>query len=215
MSHGCDNCLKEGEWKRCSGCQQAFYCSKKCQTSHWKKHKANCFPPGSSIRQLFQACIDDLLPVRPTVGREYGFDNMRLYHGDVLWGESSPPFQLSAEQILLGVLRMIQTDVFLEEEVGARPCSSISPTMKMIVEAYENNSLDDFIHRFIRNVLGRYRSANPQFYCLGWVWNRLVIGPTRTEGLTQEQVQRMRKRIYHKYYGITSPANCCCAILKH
>ena len=140
MSHGCDNCMKEGEWKRCSGCQQAFYCSKKCQTSHWKKHKPNCFPPGSSIRQLFQACIDDLLPVPPTVGREYGFDNMRLYHGDVLWGESSPPFQLSAEQILLGVLRMIQTDVFLEEEVGARPCSSISPTMKMIVEAYENNS---------------------------------------------------------------------------
>ena len=206
--------MKKGEWNRCAGCQQAYYCSKECQTSRWKKHKPNCYPPGSSIQRLFKACFDDLLPVPPTVAREYGFDNMRLYHGDVLWGASSTP--LSAEQILLSLFQMIRGDVCLEEQVVGRPRSSIRPSMKMIVEAYENNSLDDFIHRFIRNVLGRYGSAGPQFcqYCLAWVWNRLVIGPTRTEGLTQEQVQRMRKQIYHKYYGTTSPENCCCASLE-
>jgi len=27
----------------CSACQNACYCSKQHQTSHWKEHKSNCF----------------------------------------------------------------------------------------------------------------------------------------------------------------------------
>ena len=33
---------KTGTLKRCSGCKRVFYCSKKCQKSHWKEHKPEC-----------------------------------------------------------------------------------------------------------------------------------------------------------------------------
>ena len=144
MPNECYNCWKEGDMKRCTGCQHAMYCSKTCQKAHWKKHKQNCLPPESSVHKLFDAIIDDILPVPVTVGREYGFDNMRLYHGDVLWGDSSTP--LSAEQILLGLFKFITSDVAKLEEGGTitmAPFNSIGASKKMIVEAYEKNALDE------------------------------------------------------------------------
>ncbi|CAH3123530.1 unnamed protein product, partial [Porites lobata] len=69
--------------------------------------------------------------------------------------------------------------------------SSIGASRKMIVEALENNKLDDLIHLFIKNVFSRHGPGSPH-YCFGWIWNRMVIGPTRTEGLTRQQIQEMR-----------------------
>ena len=41
----CDACGKPGASKRCSRCNDAFYCSKTCQIAHWKNgHKGECTP---------------------------------------------------------------------------------------------------------------------------------------------------------------------------
>ena len=208
----CFNCEKEGNMKKCSGCQHAFYCSKNCQKEHWDKHKSNCLPQGSSIHELFKLCKDDILPsIAGTVARDYGFDNMRFYYGDISWGDFASP--CTAEQILFGVFQLIWKDVGnLELGDTIHTFNSIGASKKMIVEACERNTLDEFIHRYISNVFSRRGHASP-LYFFGWIWNRLVIGPTRTQGLTKEQVQKMRNEIYHKYYGSTTPANCCCVTL--
>lgn len=42
--HGCDmssDCFFQ-PLKRCTGCEKAYYHSKKCQKKHWKQHKAGC-----------------------------------------------------------------------------------------------------------------------------------------------------------------------------
>lgn len=45
----CGHCSKQesacGDFKRCNRCKQIVYCSRKCQTSHWKKHKKECKAP--------------------------------------------------------------------------------------------------------------------------------------------------------------------------
>jgi hypothetical protein len=41
-------CGKSGN-KRCARCQTTFYCSKECQTSHWKEHKQTCKAPENVI----------------------------------------------------------------------------------------------------------------------------------------------------------------------
>ena len=41
----CFLCQKEGRsppLRKCSQCEVAYYCSKSCQRSHWKKHKSAC-----------------------------------------------------------------------------------------------------------------------------------------------------------------------------
>jgi len=37
----CFECGSPGRF-RCAGCQQARYCSRKCQSTHWRRHKLNC-----------------------------------------------------------------------------------------------------------------------------------------------------------------------------
>ena len=105
----CFNCEKNCETKRCTGCHQAFYCSKTCQKNHWSKHKENCIRADSSIHELFKVCARDVFPdPGSTVARDYGFDNVRVNHGDVLWGDLRP---MMAETILLGVFQLITKDV--------------------------------------------------------------------------------------------------------
>jgi len=71
------------------------------------KDTSQTLPPESSVHELFRACFNDLLPVPgTTVARDYGFDNMRIYHGDVVWGES--PTLASAENILIGLFQCIK-----------------------------------------------------------------------------------------------------------
>ena len=214
MPRSCYNCDKEMETtKQCANCQHAVYCSKDCQKKHWSKHKPNCIRSDHSIRGLFRLCFEDLLPVSgSTVARDYGFDNVRENHEDVLWGTSSTPAM--AENILLALYKCIKRDVCcLEMGESHLVFSSIGASRKMIVEALENNKLDDLIHLFIKNVFSRHGPGSPQ-YCVGWIWNRMVIGPTRTEGLTRQQIQEMRRKIYHKHYGSTETGNCCCSAIQ-
>ena len=43
VSSSCGFCGAEKEnLSKCSRCKSVFYCSKECQKSHWKAHKANC-----------------------------------------------------------------------------------------------------------------------------------------------------------------------------
>ena len=214
MPRSCYNCDKEMETtKQCANCQHAVYCSKDCQKKHWSKHKPNCIRSDHSIHGLFRLCFEDLLPVSgSTVARDYGFDNVRENHEDVLWGTSSTPAM--AENILLALYKCIKRDVCcLEMGESHLVFSSIGASRKMIVEALENNKLDDLIHLFIKNVFSRHGPGSPQ-YCVGWIWNRMVIGPTRTEGLTRHQIQEMRRKIYHKHYGSTETGNCCCSAIQ-
>ena len=44
----CANCFGPGHTLRCSRCKSAFYCSRKCQSAHWKAgHKAKCTEPST------------------------------------------------------------------------------------------------------------------------------------------------------------------------
>ena len=212
----CDFCQNDYETKRCSGCRVASYCSKTCQKNHWSKHKANCIRADSSIHELRMVCGIDVVPdPGSTVARDYGFDNVRVNHGDVLWGDSTLHAcfaPMTAETLLLGVFQLIMNDVG-NLKLGDIVYNSIGASKKMIVEAYEKNDLDDFFHRFIRKVLSRHGRKSHRYF-FAWIWNRLVIGPTRTEGLTQQQIQKMRQEIYYKYYGSLNPAKCSCLTLK-
>ena len=155
--------------KQCANCKDAVYCSKDCQKKHWSKHKPNCIRSDHSIHGLFRLCFEDLLPVSgSTIARDYGFDNVRENHGDVLWGISSTPAM--AENILLALYKCIKSDVCcLEMGESHLVFSSIGASRKMIVEALENNKLDDLIHLFIKNVFSRHGPGSAQ-YCFGWIW---------------------------------------------
>ena len=76
----------------------------------------------------------------------------------------------------------------------------------MILEAYENNALDDFIHKYINSVITRIGADGTPGYCKIWLQNKLVIGPTRLllsdeVGLTRQQEVNMRNEIFQRYYG--------------
>jgi len=40
---------KRGDFKKCSRCKAAFYCSKECQSTDWPKHKNICTDPNNPI----------------------------------------------------------------------------------------------------------------------------------------------------------------------
>ncbi|KAJ7333854.1 hypothetical protein OS493_015946 [Desmophyllum pertusum] len=199
----CWNCHQEVNVRRCTGCLEAAYCSTNCQRQHWSKHKGNCIPQNLSLHSLFEACRMDVFPT-PPVRCDYGFDNMQLYHGDLV-----SPEGLSAETILLGLYQVIWKDIGNDEFDGGAlypVLNSIGATKKMILEAYENNALDDFIHKYINSVITRIGADGTPGYCKIWLQNKLVIGPTRLllsdeVGLTRQQEVNMRNEIFQRYYG--------------
>ena len=40
----CEECGARGDLAQCAGCCQVFYCSQRCQKSHWRTHKSACKP---------------------------------------------------------------------------------------------------------------------------------------------------------------------------
>ncbi|XP_020616806.1 uncharacterized protein LOC110054792 [Orbicella faveolata] len=210
----CYSCGERRETKRCSACQHAHYCSKTCQKRHWKKHKPNCIPPESSLHELFDACAMDLWPSAPAA-HDYGFDNVKLYHGDSVFPRDSRG--LTPEHVLLGLYQIITRDIKNDElpNVGEflsdiPVYNSIGASKKMMLESFEKNSLDDFLHRYISSVIERVGDQlPPDCYIFQWTRHRLVIGPTRlllseSVGLTQGQVVQMRNDIYRRYYETSS-----------
>lgn len=198
----CYFCEKREDLKRCAGCLHVYYCSKPCQKQHWRKHKQNCIPPQSSLHELFKACVQDWFP-SPSAARDYGFDNVGLYHGHLVLPDGE-----TAQQVLLGLYEFITKDIRNGERPGATVVAfnKIGASKKMMLEAFENNALDEFLHRYISSVRDRLSS---QSYGLQWIRNRLVIGPTRLSindsvQLTSDQVVQMRSDIYRKYYGTGS-----------
>lgn len=188
----CFNCHQHQNvtLRRCTGCLHVSYCS---------KHRPNCIPPHSSLHELFKACQMDVFPVG-VAARDYGLQNMRLFHGNFV-----SPDGYSAETILLGLYQVIWKDIGNDEFDGGAPypvLNSIGTSKRMIAEAFENNALDDFLHRYINNIFDRFGSRIAPYGTM-WLQNRLIIGPTRptqTVVLTR-QVVDMRNEISRKYYG--------------
>ena len=198
----CYKCQREGgELKRCSKCKQANYCSVECQSKHWLRHKPNCVPSDSSLHQLFTACTMDLFPDHPA-SFDYGFYNVEKYHNDFQTDDG-----YTAGQILLGLFQCIRREVGCSEFPGAGfpALNTFGASKKMIVKAYKTNGLDDFLHRYIRNVVDNYGKQSPG-YCFMWLKNKLVIGPTqltldKMERLTEDKILEMRNEIFLKYYS--------------
>ena len=114
------------------------------------------------------------MPV-PSARCDYGFDNLQMYHRNV---------PADVESILLGIYQAIRRDI-LQSEYGDPTEALLYPLLndfgaskQMILEAYESNSLDAFIQRFVRNALQRRGDACPRYFS-DWLHYRLIIGPTR------------------------------------
>ena len=133
---------------------------------------------------------------------DYGFDNVEKYHNDFQTDDG-----YTAGQILLGLFQCIRREVGCSEFPGASfpALNTFGASKKMIVKAYKTNGLDDFLHRYIRNVINNYGKQSPG-YCFMWLKNKLVIGPTqltlnKMERLTEDKILEMRNEIFLKYYS--------------
>ena len=156
----------------------------------------------------------DLWPSALTA-HDYGIDNVKLYHGDSVFPGVSDG--LTPKHVLLGLYQIITKDIGNDElpNVGeflsdTPVYNSIGASKKMMLEAFEKNSLDDFLHRYISSVIDGFGDYLPSdCYVFLWTRHRLVIGPTRMSlsesvELTQGQVVQMRNDIYRRYYATSS-----------
>ena len=114
--------------KRCSRCKQAYYCSVACQKKDWKTHKPNCTPAKSAVQDLMRAIRQDLFPDYPAA-YEFGFDNLRKYHGNTPIPNKNYG-ELSTEHVLLGILENLRSTIGINEV--------------QLEEAYLSNALDDY-----------------------------------------------------------------------
>ena len=140
--------VKSENLKRCSKCQEAYYCSKDCQIVHWKKtHKKLC-QHMETLSQLakfdfshFTGCIDWSF-VRPDTQSSH-LHNETLYD---LAQRSCGVEQLSKSQRLLTVLNRCKDLVLQSDSVSSRILSFIS------IWDIEKER-DEFIHPLSQNSL--------------------------------------------------------------
>lgn len=202
LAMSCFNCINEHESvKTCSRCKINTYCSVRCQTAHWRRHKPNCLPSDAAVHQLFKACRQDLFPATTDpIWWQFGFANVSQYHKSVVSKEG-----LDALQILLGLYQAIRIDVSLAEDgyAGQPPRNTMGMSKKMLQKAYETNTLDDLLHHFISNSTSNYGN-NVAKYLFWWREYKLMIGPTRPTTGDKKEWQKvkkeMREKIYTKYY---------------
>ncbi|KAM7535609.1 hypothetical protein Aperf_G00000092973 [Anoplocephala perfoliata] len=71
-SQYCGECLKSESLSRCSRCKYVFYCSRKCQKSHWSMHKSECAciagsgaTPGATLRIIFYIITSKIYQTDP------------------------------------------------------------------------------------------------------------------------------------------------------
>ena len=56
---GCGVAMAKGEYRKCSTCLGAKYCSKRCQRRHWATHREYCCPPTPIIGSHVVVCVPD------------------------------------------------------------------------------------------------------------------------------------------------------------
>ena len=199
----CFGCMSEPDSvKRCSRCKINTYCSVRCQTAHWRRHKPNCLPSDSAVHQLFHFCALDIFPPSTDpIWWQFGFASISQYHGDVISREG-----YTALQILLGLYQAIRIDVSLAEDGYALqpPRNTMGMSKKMLQKAYKTNTLDDLLHHYISNSISSYGDKIAK-YLVWWCQNKLIIGPTKPTSSNKEEWQKIkeetRKNIYTKYYA--------------
>ncbi|KIM22130.1 hypothetical protein M408DRAFT_12182 [Serendipita vermifera MAFF 305830] len=76
MFHECRFCDNLAG-KQCTGCKKAWYCSEKCQRSHWKLHIFDCkhdhSKPIIPAYRLYRAVLQDKLPEDQETCDDFGF----------------------------------------------------------------------------------------------------------------------------------------------
>lgn len=74
--HGSSFGYEEANLKRCSGCQNVYYCSTACQNYDWVYHIFDCNPRRqiNTADYLARAVREDVLPVHPQTCEDYGFN---------------------------------------------------------------------------------------------------------------------------------------------
>ena len=105
MGHECSgfNCTNPAS-KKCGACGKVWYCSERCQRSHWKFHVFYCkrdpSKPINTAYQLYHSVLADEIPKDPDTCRDYGFNNaytaeeksnlLGLYIGLISYWEVEP-----------------------------------------------------------------------------------------------------------------------------
>ncbi len=79
--HTCEGCLKRTATRKCTGCQQVWYCDSRCQTDHWVQHIFKCNPrrPINTADYLALAVHDGGIPSDHDTREEWGFAKANLY----------------------------------------------------------------------------------------------------------------------------------------
>lgn len=77
-SHGCNTCGKLCILRKCRRCQQAKYCSHKCQTADWLRHIIDCNTyvgtPVTSAHHLVHATVTGIPLSDPQARLDWGID---------------------------------------------------------------------------------------------------------------------------------------------
>jgi len=192
---------------RCAKCKNRAYCSKRCQIENLSTHEGNCVDPDSHVANLLKACYENLFPrvcfargiLKSLKGDVFGFKQVEKEY---------PYIALTIESravILLGVYQQIlKYEVNVrDEDINCSVCTKMY-TIKMVQEAYETNSLDEFLQSYLEDVraTAMRRKSEIYGYAKHFLIKKIVIGPTNEDiKLTDREVKERRKDIYMKYYG--------------
>lgn len=75
VPQACAYCSSPGSSKRCTLCQEVWYCSQGCQQAHWKEHKKTCSrkhtPPPAPAVKPENPCIKCGKPAKKQLGGDW------------------------------------------------------------------------------------------------------------------------------------------------